>query len=448
MATSDYDTIVIGGGFSGVAAARELAHAGQRVLLLEGRDRLGGRTWYKEDVIDGRSFEMGGTWVHWVQPHVFAEITRYGLELIESPGAAAPETVAWITGGQRKVAAYDEAWPMIQDCMERFCSDARIILERPYEPLSHEAMAEADRLSVQDRIDALGLGDEQTDVLSALWSLCASAKCTEAGFISMLRWYALAGWDIGLVFDAATRYKFKKGTRSLIEAMAADSAAEIRFSTPVEAVEQDADGVVVTSRDGEAFRARAAVVTVPLNTLNSIQFTPALSREHQAAADAGQASHGSKLWVRVRGDLKKPLFAMAPDDHPLQYLQTEVILDDGQILVGFGWDAASLDVTSVDAVREPVRALLGDVEIVEANGHDWLDDEFARGTWPVLRPGQMTKSLTVLQQSEGNVFFAGSETANGWNGFIDGAIESGLRAAREVKAALGTAPVAAAATAA
>src|SRR5215467_6311903 len=86
-----YDVVVIGGGFAGVAAARELRHRGRRVLILEARDRLGGRTWVSE--FSGLPVEMGGTWVHWMQPYVWAEIGRYGLQIVESPHA---ERCGWI----------------------------------------------------------------------------------------------------------------------------------------------------------------------------------------------------------------------------------------------------------------------------------------------------------------------------------------------------------------
>jgi monoamine oxidase len=87
------DVVVIGGGFAGVTTARELTRRGHSVLVLEARDRLGGRTFYTEKL--GRKLELGGTWVHWFQPHVWAEITRYGLELTQSP---VPEKGYWITG--------------------------------------------------------------------------------------------------------------------------------------------------------------------------------------------------------------------------------------------------------------------------------------------------------------------------------------------------------------
>jgi monoamine oxidase len=431
---ADCDVIVIGGGFAGAVAARELTQAGRDVILLEGRDRLGGRTWYKPDALGRRTLELGGTWVHWLQPHVWAEITRYDLDVVESLGSSAAEEVFYLTGGQRKVGGFAEVWPVIEEASDRFCSDAADVLPRPYEPLwCEEAMAAIDALSVQDRIDKLDLTAEQRDLLNSLWATCCSARCGEGGLVAMLRWYALPGWNFGLMFDAVARYKLKDGTGALIAAIVGDGRAEIRLSTAVQAIDQDGGGVTVTTRIGERLRSAVAVVTVPLNTLGRIRFTPELSALKRQAADEGQAGHGSKLWVEVRGDLPRPLFALATDDHPLQYLHTEELLPDGQLLVGFGCDAAALDVTSTEAVTPAVRVLLGDVEVVATTGHDWLADEFSCGTWPVLRPNQVVRSLRALQSREGRVCFAGSETANGWNGFIDGAIESGLRAAREAR---------------
>jgi hypothetical protein len=123
---------------------------------------------------------------------------------------------------------------------------------------------------------------------------------------------------------------------------------------------------------------------------------PALSEIKRAGADQGQASHGLKVWVQVRADLKETLAAIAPDDHAINWMHTEAMLDDGQILVGFGNDGAVLDVEDLDQVAPAVRDVLGDVDIVATAGHNWLSDEFARGTWPVLRPNQLTGSLRGL----------------------------------------------------
>ena len=125
---------------------------------------------------------------------------------------------------------------------------------------------------------------------------------------------------------------------------------------------------------------------------------------------------------------------MAPDSEPITFIATERMFDDGsQLIVAFGPDAHRLPPTDDEAVRRafaemlPAASRVGDV-----TGHDWCADEFSRGTWSVLRPGQLTGALRSLQAPHGRVVFAGADLANGWNGFLDGAIESGLTAARSV----------------
>jgi monoamine oxidase len=86
-ARADADVVVIGAGFAGLVAARELGRAGLGVLVLEARDRVGGRTWTDHRL--GHDLELGGTWVHWVQPHAWAEMTRYGREITRSPAVPA-----------------------------------------------------------------------------------------------------------------------------------------------------------------------------------------------------------------------------------------------------------------------------------------------------------------------------------------------------------------------
>ncbi|GAA2785002.1 hypothetical protein GCM10010470_18860 [Saccharopolyspora taberi] len=95
-----YDVVVIGAGFAGLTAARELSLRGRSVALLEARDRIGGRTWTDRRL--GRRLEMGGTWVHWLQPHTWSEITRYGLAVEPSPTGG---PVYWLAGGQVHRAA-------------------------------------------------------------------------------------------------------------------------------------------------------------------------------------------------------------------------------------------------------------------------------------------------------------------------------------------------------
>ncbi len=85
----DADVIVVGAGFAGVAAARELSAAGRSVLVIEARERVGGRAWRRER--GGRTFELGGAYVHRLQPHLTAELTRYGLGLTRDAAAGVGE---------------------------------------------------------------------------------------------------------------------------------------------------------------------------------------------------------------------------------------------------------------------------------------------------------------------------------------------------------------------
>jgi monoamine oxidase len=423
-----YDVIVIGGGFAGCTAARELQLAGYRTLVLEGRDRLGGRTWTSE--FAGKQVEMGGTWVHWHQPHVWAEIRRYGLEVTEAPP---PSRVGWLVGRELKQGPPEELWRIFVDGTERLCHDARVYLERPHDPFFGD-VAPVDALSIEDRVKELGFDRETADVIDGLWATCCSAYLNETGLVAALRWWALSGHSFQLLMDCIARYKIVTGTRSLVEAIAADGGFDVRYETPVAAVEQDGQQVAVHTRNGETIEAKAVVAAVPLNALRAIEFRPSLSAGKQAAAEEGQSSHGIKVWIRVRGE--HDYFALAPSTNGITFLQSEYKVDGDTLFVSFGSDADALDPADKDAVAREAAELLPGYEIVDSHAHNWTGDEFARGTWSMYRPNQLTRYLRELQQPEERVFLATSDVANGWNGFIDGAIESGLVTSRKIASLL------------
>ena len=416
------DVIVVGGGFAGVASARELSRAGAEVVLLEARDRLGGRTWTSE--FAGRQVELGGTWVHWHQPHVWAELSRYGLELAESPS---PARARWFAGGEQHDADMAAFGDLMASGTDRLCADARQAFERPHDPLFGD-IEEIDRLSIEDRLRTLGLDDGAADITRALWETAGNAYTHEVGLSAALRWYALSGFNFGLMMDCVARYKIARGTRALIDAMAADGDFATRFDAPVANVEHDASEVAVRLRDGTELVARAAVIAVPLNVLGAIAFSPALSGSKRQPVEAGQASHGVKVWARARGEVDR--LVIGEPGWPITFLQPEYRVDGDTLLVGLGPDGGSLDATDDAAVVAAVSRLLPDAEITTSHGHDWVADEFARGTWSMYRPGQLSGALRALQEPEGRLVLAGSDVASGWNGFIDGAIESGIRAAQ------------------
>jgi monoamine oxidase len=213
--------------------------------------------------------------------------------------------------------------------------------------------------------------------------------------------------------------------------MIADSTADVRLDSEVVAIDQTGDAVDIRLADGSTVTSSAVIVTLPLNALNSIEVTPPLSEGKWSASAEGQASRGVKVWIRARGQLA-PFAAIAPSDRPLQLLQKEYEVDGDSIIVSLGRDAAAMDFTDRAAVQEVVRELVPDIEVVDVASHDWVADPYARETWGMLRPGQLTGATSELQRPEGRLVLAGSDYANGWLGFIDGAIESGMTASRTV----------------
>ncbi len=429
---STLDSIVVGGGFAGVAAAREIARDGGRALLLEGRSRLGGRTWTAP--WGGAEIEYGGGWVHWHQPHTWSEIRRHGLAVRLSDAA---DRTLWYVGDELRSGTAAERDAIARRGWDRFVADVGRVLPQPHDPLYRAAdLARLDGLTIARRMEEIELDDEERAVLTAELESLAHGFLDDAGAVSVLRWHALAGGSLELTQYAGGRVTIRGGTRALVEAIAGEAPVERRFGAVVRTVTQERDVVEVTTEAGETFVARSAIVTAPLNTLGAISFDPPLSPAKREAIALGQASRGVKIFIRARGD-QVDVNTIRPG-HPFGYLATEILGDDGsQLLIGFGRDSAACDASDLVAVQSQLEAILPGYEAVAATAHDWLGDELARGTWAIHRPGWYSRFHAEMQRPERRVTLAGSDLADGWAGFMDGAIESGVRAGRAARRWIG-----------
>jgi monoamine oxidase len=418
-----YDVIVIGGGFAGVTAARETARGGAETLLLEARDRLGGRTWTHR--WNGTDIELGGGWVHWHQPHVWSEITRAGLAVELGEDA---QVAGWFVGDERHPGTLPERDAIAERGWNQFVDGVEDALPLPHDPLfASDRLARFDSQTITDRMDELELDEEERDVLAAELESLAHGRLDEAGAVSVLRWHALSGGSLALTQQTGGRITFRAGTQSLVQAIATGAEFEARLSTPVASVTQHGGGIEVHTRAGETLTAKLVIVAVPLNALPGIEFDPPLSEGKQEAIALGQASRGIKIFIHARGE---PVFQNAiKPGHAFGYLDTEILYPDGtQLLIGFGPDAENCDATDLASVQRQLDEILPGYEALAATAHDWLSDEFSLGTWAIHRPGWYTHHHAEMQRPEGAVILAGSDLANGWAGFMDGAIESGLRA--------------------
>ena len=201
------------------------------------------------------------------------------------------------------------------------------------------------------------------------------------------------------------------------------------------AVQHTDRGVRLVTDSGPAVTARAALVTVPMHALREIAFEPHLTSGKQALIDQGQMTRGAMLWLLASG-VRQPTVAYAAGDSTLSYARCDGSLDGSTLLNVFAPDSTALDLDSMTDVEAALQRLLPGATVEDAIHHDWISDRFSQQTWTMLRPRQLTQQFAAFQAREGALFFAGADFANGWFGFIDGAIESGIRGAREIRAFL------------
>jgi monoamine oxidase len=153
------DVLVIGAGFAGAIVARELRMAGLSSTILEARDRIGGRTFTATWL--GEVIELGGHYVHWTQPHIWAEMTRYGAEIEEITGLSAENYHFKVDmGGSVRRMEPDSFWKMLGNAIETFVatSDPAVVLQRPFDPLWNQQLAavhELDKMSLRDRLEEM-----------------------------------------------------------------------------------------------------------------------------------------------------------------------------------------------------------------------------------------------------------------------------------------------------
>nr|BFE74763.1 hypothetical protein GCM10020092_080640 [Actinoplanes digitatis] len=275
------DVVIVGGGFAGVTAARELTERGRSAVLLEARDRLGGRTYTADH--DGHAMELGGTWVHPLQPHVWAEIDRYGVETETFPVLEGLRQA--VVSGGRVVDLSDDDIAQAIDALAQYCAPGTTLFPEPYsETWGPDPDGLGDR-SMRQHLETLNVTPLLRDWVEAMCSLLAFGPIDQAAATEYFRIYALSGWSAEQMLAALSATKLVKGTRELIGAIAAQARlADIRLNSPVRRITQNDDHVRVELTDGDTITAPTAVITLPMNVLNTVEFDPPLSQTKRTAS--------------------------------------------------------------------------------------------------------------------------------------------------------------------
>ncbi|WP_156753406.1 flavin monoamine oxidase family protein [Actinokineospora pegani] len=424
------DVIVIGAGYAGATTARQLSAAGLSVLVLEGRDRIGGSTW--TTTFAGKPIELGGQWLTTTQPHVKAELDRYGVPLY-ADSFLNPER-AFFPGvsGQAAQVDFIPAITRQGELLAKVMDGSDLYFPRPMQPLyARTRLARVDPLSLRQRIDQLGLSPLDDLYVGSVTGGYSGGSSAAGGLAGMAQWWALGG-HTNAGWDSQTQQRPVGGMSAIARRMLADSRAMVKLNTRVTHVGADSSKVVVVTEDGAKYLARAVVVATPVNMWKSITFAPGLPPVHAAATRQGVGvANSTKMWLRLAPETGAT-FACGPEGAPVTSVIPKETLDNGDILaLGFSESNTAFD--SLAAVQNAVRSILPGARVLDYRAQAWSRDPFTRGGWGMRKPNQYLGHLPAIQQPHGRVHFAGADIADGWYGaFIDGAIESGFRASAQV----------------
>jgi monoamine oxidase len=453
------DAVVIGGGLAGLTTARKLVEAGRSVVVLEARDRVGGRT-LNHDLGGGDVTEAGGQYVGPTQNHVLALAQELGVATY--PGYNPGESV-YIADGRAQRYTGDippdvQALPDLAQMILRIDQmAAKVPVDAPWNAPDADKL---DGQTVETWVKANTVNSAR--ILQLVNLFLSPALGSRAADISVLFLLAtVAGYGdektpgtlergIGSK-GGAQDSRLVGGTQRLSLLMAQQLGDRVVLGAPVASIAQrDGNGVTVTTRDGRAWRGQRAVVAIPPPLAVEIDWDPLLPAEHDSlrrrmvlgTLAKCEAIYSEPFWRKdgLNGQALKLGDAAVPamfDNTP----------QDGSpgVLMGFmggrSWRRYQT-ATAADrrtAVLQDFAAAFGPKALspVDYFEQDWVEERWTRGgPTSVLGPGTLVDFGRKVTEPVGAVHWAGTETAGYWNGYMDGAISSGKRAAREVLAKL------------
>ena len=444
-----HDVVVIGAGLAGLTAARELTRKGFDVVVLEGRDRVGGRTF--SGTLAGVPVDRGASFVGPTQDAVLKLAADLGCETTPTYHDGA-NLIRW----RGNIRRYQGTIPKlglvglldigrIQWQFDRIAARVSVT-----EPWNSKGAAELDAMSLGGWLRSVRATTGSRDLMAIMSRVTWGAEPDEVSMLHAVRYVKTSGGLDRMLatVGGAQQDHFVEGTHQMSVRMAEELGERVRLGAVVSRIEWSEDAVAVTSSAGVVEARRAIVAIAPMQRLD-IDIAPAPPIEYQQLAQRwplgaltkSYAAYPTPFW-RAKG-----LSGQALSDQGPVFITFDVSPGAGGpgILLGFT-DPRGFDCLPEEQRREQVlqcfTALFGEqaAEPIDYLDQRWGAESFAPGgPTAAVPPGSWTEFGRLLRTPVGPLHWAGTETADEWTGFMDGAVRSGQRAADEVTRAL-TAP--------
>jgi monoamine oxidase len=436
------DVVVVGAGFAGLSAARELVRLGYDVVVVEGRDRVGGRSYTAN--VAGVPVDLGATFVGPTQDAVLELAAELGCESVPTYGHG-KNLIRW----RGRVRSYRSTIPRLSiielvDVSRIQWRFDRISKKVPVaEPWTSPIAYDLDGISLDQWLRSVHAGASTRDLMAIMSRVTWGCEPDAVSMLHAVRYVKAAG-GLGRMLDVdggAQQDRFPAGTQQIATRMADELGERVMLNAPVQRIRRDPDGTVTVECQGAEFTARAVVVAIPPAHRAGIEFVPPLPPECQELTRHWPQGHLSKAYAAY----DRPFWRDAgcsgealSDEGPV-FITFDVSPGDAGpgILLGFT-DARMFDPLPAEKRREVAlagfAALFGEAasEPIDYLDHCWGTEQFAPGgPTAAVPPGSWTAHGRWLRTPVDTLFWAGTETADQWTGFLDGAVRSGLRAAGE-----------------
>lgn len=451
------DFCIVGAGFAGLTAALRLSQAGHAVVVLEARERIGGKVWTKY-LSDGTPIDMGGTFLGPSQDRIYALLEELELEITPTPIHGDSYFVyknEYYRYGEDVPEVDSESLDGVWDTLQKL---SIMSLEVPNDaPWTCPKAKEWDSISLAEFLNdpVHRLGQAALAMLRTLFIGLFTVELSEISLLYVLFQIAASGNDIEMqmkVEGGAEQDMVKGGMIKVAEKMRAKIDEGQRktkgdwliLSSPVSRISQDENGVAITS-DKATVKAKQVVVAIPPALACDIEYRPSLPTERMELLKNMPAGHCMKF-VTVYPESfwrQKGLSGevTAPDEYLQMTLDTSPPDEKVGALMSFAFSTQATEMAEMPEEERYKHVITYMAKRFGLKGarpshyfeHNWSTDPWTRGCHVAhMAPGVMTSYGHVIREPFGRIHWATSETSPLWNGNIDGAVRAGEYVAKKV----------------